>query len=140
MNGGMRFVKWNIHSRNRAKLFLCADDIWLEVRCMRIDPKSNIGPIGETDRKKSAAIAENSRNNAEKHHADRVEISHATSSQDELGLIKEKIITDVAKPADPDRLRALKAAIKNGTYMVKSEDIANAILNLGMKTDQDVEK
>jgi len=59
---------------------------------------------------------------------DKVEFSEQSKKYSQLNSIKEEITSDVDMGAGPEKLRALKAAVMNGSYHVSSEDIAGAML------------
>lgn len=58
---------------------------------------------------------------------DRVELS---SGYDKSGGLTSIVCRDVEKGTAQEKLGLIKAAIDNGTYGVKSEDIADAILDV----------
>ncbi len=99
-----------------------------EVKEMRVDSKSNIEGIYETNMKKNTVAGNSKQEN--KLNQDRVEISETASSYDEQNSIKDKIVKEVESPTNPNKLRELKAKIENGTYHVSSTDIAGAIVRL----------
>lgn len=106
---------------------------------MRIDPKNNIEGVYETNLKKNQSITENSVNKDTESNVDRVEISKNAANYDEINSLKESVVRDVEKGADPDRLRSLKAQIENGTYYVSSQDIAGKIISSVASGGKDTE-
>ena len=105
---------------------------------MRIDSKSNLEGIYETNIKKNTEVTENGMNKENGISKDRVEISNEASKYDEISSMKEKVVNEVENGTSPEKLRELKAKIENGTYFIDSRDIAGAILNNGIK-GQDIE-
>jgi len=113
---------------------------------MRIEANGNVDGLYEASMKKDITGAENKvnsensvNNTSDIKKQDRVEISEAAAGYDELGAIKEKVVQDVQAGAGPDRLRELKAQIKDGTYFVSSADIAASIINFGKAEGTDNE-
>ncbi len=96
---------------------------------MRIDSKSNVDGIYEANLKKSSKVSENGMSKKDERNIDRVEISSAASSYDEISSIKNKIVDEVEKGTSPEKLRLLKDQIENGTYHISSKDIASALIN-----------
>lgn len=56
------------------------------------------------------------------------DISDVSSSHDEIDEINSAAVQETEKGTDPDKLRALRDEIANGTYYVRSSDISAAML------------
>jgi flagellar biosynthesis anti-sigma factor FlgM len=97
---------------------------------MRINSKSNLEGIYETNLKKNTTVSEKKEKLEKSLNKDKVEISKTAGNYDQLRPIKEKIVNEVEKGTDPNRLRELKAQIENGTYFVSSQDIASSIMDI----------
>lgn len=103
---------------------------------MKIDPKNNIDNIYQSNSASRKNISKKNDTLKEKgFEKDKVEISNAGSKHDEVASAKEKIIYEVEKGVDVERLRQLKADIENGNYRVSSEDIASAIMRFSKKDE-----
>ncbi len=59
------------------------------------------------------------------------DITDVSSSHDEFDEIKSAATQETEKGTDPDKLRALRTQISNGTYSVNSSDISAAMLKFG---------
>lgn len=58
---------------------------------------------------------------------DKTDISVLSSAHDEIAEIKSAAVSETEKGTDPDKLRALRDQIANGTYFVSSSDISAAM-------------
>lgn len=94
---------------------------------MRIDP-TKIDGIYEAQLKRGAGQVHTDSIGSEIKE-DRIELSKNAKEHDELRGLVSGIAGEIEKGASPDKLRALKKSISEGSYSVSSEEIAGAILN-----------
>jgi len=82
-----------------------------------------------------SSISGTSKTSAKKNTGDVQEISKNTTDisdvsllHDQLEDIKSSAVQETEKGTDPDKLRALRTQIANGTYSVSGSDISSAML------------
>lgn len=101
---------------------------------MRIDPKKVEGIYENLIKAPSVSVQSGKQVSKEQPAVkDRLELSSDFSKRDTVKNLKAGIADEIEKGASSEKLRSLKAAIKNGTYQVSSDDIAQAMLNLSDK-------
>lgn len=101
---------------------------------MRIDPKKVEG-IYENLIKAPSVSVQNGKTVAKDQPSakDRLELSADFSKRDTVKNLKTGVADEIEKGTSSERLRSLKAAVKNGTYRVSSDDIAQAMLKFSDK-------
>ena len=82
---------------------------------------SSVSGSSKTSAKKSSGAVQEAGKNT-------TDISDVSSFHDELDEIKSAAVQETEKGTDPDKLRALRTQISNGTYSVSSSDISAAML------------
>jgi anti-sigma28 factor (negative regulator of flagellin synthesis) len=100
---------------------------------MKIDP-TKITDLYESYAKLNAS-SNNSVSQNNELYKDRVEISDMGIETCDIAPMKSKIVSEIENGAEEQRLQELKQAIKDGTYHVSSEKIAEAMLNASTKED-----
>jgi anti-sigma28 factor (negative regulator of flagellin synthesis) len=82
---------------------------------------SSISGSGKTSAKKNPGAVQETENV-------KTDISDVASVHDEIDELKSSAVQETEKGTDPDKLRALRDKISNGTYFVSGSDISAAML------------
>lgn len=92
-----------------------------------------INPIKVTNlyeaNKKNTSIDNTNIKKDTHHNNDKVEISSAGLKHSEAETIKMRLINEITKGTDKDKIQSLKDSIHNGTYNVSSTNIAEAMIS-----------
>jgi len=94
---------------------------------MKIDP-SKVAGIYEANVSKNVSKSNNDVKNEISTSRDRIELSKTGVKYSEISSLKSKVIDEIDKGTDAEKIQSLKAAINNGTYRVSSNDIAAAMI------------
>ncbi len=100
---------------------------------MRIDQKNNIDQVLHSTIRQKGSVTKG-KDQAEtlvnQNTKDRVELSKKAADYDPVSAAKDKVISELEKGSDANRLRQLKADIENGVYHISAKDIAGAMLGV----------